>query len=165
MASGWWTTRTRQASRHLLGRVSVIEREALAAWLTPAQSALFDSMHRADQRHGLDVVARLRDEGYDDHELLLAALLHDCSKGPRVGLRHRVAWSIGERYGEGVLGAIAWMPGFKAAFARLRDHADDSARLARAAGCSERTAALIQHQAEPVDKVLGVALRLADEAS
>ena len=33
------------------------------------------------------------------------------------------------------------------------------------AGCSERTAELIRHQADPVDPDAGVALQLADEAS
>lgn len=165
MAAGWWSGKVRQAGRHVAGRVSDDERRQLADWLTPAQAALFASMHRSDQRHGLDVVALLRAEGYHDDELLLAALLHDCSKGPGVRLPHRVAWSLGERYGDGVLVATSWIPGFEAAFVALRDHAQDSARLAREAGCSERTADLIRHQAEPVDEVFGVALRLADEAS
>ena len=155
----------RQAYRHVLGRVGAREREQLGAWLTPPQLRLFDSMHRADQRHGLDVVALLVAQGYDDPELLTAALLHDCSKGPGVRLPHRVAWSLGERYGEGVTHAFARLPGFGAAFERLRDHADDSARLALEAGCSERTAELIRHQADPVDPAAGVALQLADEAS
>jgi hypothetical protein len=57
------------------------------------------------------------------------------------------------------------MPGFRRAFERLREHADESARLALDAGCSERTADLIRHQSDPVDPVVGVALRRADEAS
>jgi hypothetical protein len=122
-------------------------------------------MHRADQRHGLDVVETLQNQGHDDQELLLAALLHDCSKGPATRLPHRVAWSLGERYGEGVLDVLAHLPGFAAAFERLRHHADDSARLALQAGASERTAELIRHQAEPVDRVAGLALKAADEAS
>ncbi len=64
-----------------------------------------------------------------------------------------------------MLDAFARVPGFHAAFERLRHHAEDSARLARDAGCSERTAELIRHQADPVDPEAGVALRLADEAS
>ena len=162
---GWWATKTRQASRYIVGRVSTSEQEALTSWLTPAQLALFHAMHRADQRHGLDVVARLRRDAYDDDGLLLAALLHDCSKGPGVRMLHRVAWSLGERYGDAVLAATSWIPGFKRAFLALRDHAEDSAALALAAGCSERTADLIRHQAAPEDEVFGVALRLADEAS
>lgn len=163
--SGWWAAKTRQAVRHIAGRVTVTERARLREGLSEPQLALFDSMHRADQRHGLDVEAALRADGHDDPELLLAALLHDCSKGPGVWLPHRVAWSLGERYGERVLGLCAPLPGFRSAFTRLRDHAEDSARLALAAGCSERTAELIRHQADPVDPDAGVALQLADEAS
>lgn len=163
---GWWSTKVRQAVRHVAGRVSPAERAELAAWLDDDRlGALFDSMHPADQRHGLDVVTALRAAGHDDRELLLAALLHDCSKGPGVRLPHRVAWSLGERYGEGVLRPLEHLPGFDEAFTRLRHHADASARLALAAGCSERTAQLIRHQADPVDPVAGAALRLADEAS
>ena len=155
----------RQTYQHVFGRVGAHEREQLDEWLTPPQLRLFDSMHRADQRHGLDVAALLGEQGYDDPELLTAALLHDCSKGPGVRLPHRVAWSLGERYGEGVTHAFTRLPGFGAAFERLRDHAHDSARLALEAGCSERTAELIRHQADPVDPAAGVALQLADEAS
>ncbi len=123
-------------------------------------------MHPADQRHGLDVAAALRDGGRDDPELLLAALLHDCSKGPGVRLPHRVAWSLGERYGEPVLHAFARLPGLRARPSPASaHHADDSADLALAAGCSERTASLIRYQADPRDPDAGVALQLADEAS
>jgi hypothetical protein len=161
----WWRTKVRQTLRHVFGRVTVAERAGLSSWLSAPQLALFDSMHRADQRHGLDVASTLRAEGHDDQDLLMAALLHDCSKGPGVRLPHRIAWSLGERYGDGVTDALARLPGFDAAFARLRHHADDSARLAVEAGCSKRTVDLIRHQAEPVDPDAGVALRLADEAS
>lgn len=161
----WWSTKVRQATRHVFGRVGDDERRELESWLSGPQLRLFDSMHRADQRHGLDVVEALQANGYDDPELLLAALLHDCSKGPGVRLPHRVAWSLGERYGEGVTHALAHLPGFDAAFERLRDHAADSARLALAAGASQRTAELIRNQADPIDPDAGVALRLADEAS
>jgi hypothetical protein len=160
----WWSTKLRQAFYHVFGRPSRAERAALASWLSDAQLALFDSMHRADQRHGLDVAAVLRAQGHDDRELLLAALLHDCSKGPGVRLPHRVAWSLGERYGERVTETFARLPGFPAAFVRLRGHAHDSASLALGAGCSERTAELIRHQSDPTDPEAGLALRLADEA-
>ncbi len=160
----WWMAKTRQAVAYVFGRVSAPERTELATWLSEPQLALFDSMHRADQRHGLDVAAMLRAEGYHDHEVLLAALLHDASKGVSVRLPHRVAWSLGERYGEGVTRTFARRPGFAAAFEILRHHADDSAALASAAGCTERTAGLIRHQAAPVDAQAGAALRAADEA-
>ncbi len=160
----WWTAKTRQALRYVFGRVGAAERAELATWLSAPQLALFDSMHRADQRHGLDVAAMLRSEGYQDREVLLAALLHDASKGPSVRLPQRVAWSLGERYGEGVTGMLACLPGFAAAFEGLRHHAADSAALASAAGCTERTAGLIRYQAHPIDAEAGAALRAADEA-
>jgi hypothetical protein len=162
---GWWGTKVRQTARHVTGRVSPSERAELDGWLTAPQRRLFDSMHRADQRHGLDVVAHLRGDGHADADLLLAGLLHDCSKGPGVGLRHRVAWSLGERYGGLVLDVCARFPGYRVAFERLAGHAESSADLALQAGCSERTAELIRHQTDPQDPVAGMALRLADEAS
>lgn len=164
--AGWWAGKARQFTRHLTGRVEPAERRALGAWLSREQLRLFDAMHPADQRHGLDVVATLRRTGHgDDRELLLAGLLHDAAKGPTVGLWHRVAWSLGEHYGPRVEGALARLPGFRAPFARLRHHAERSAELALAAGCSPRTAALIHDQSQPSDPISGEALRLADEAS
>jgi len=169
--SSWWWQRSRQAVRHVTARVPADEVAALGSWLTPDQLRLFLTMPRADRRHGLDVVAALDAAGHRDPDLRLAGLLHDVAKGPRVRLWHRVAWSLGERYGARVRGGFAALPGFAEPFERLRDHADRSAELAVAAGCSPRTAALIRAQAAPLDPASGVdphlgeALRLADEAN
>ena len=110
-SSSWWGRKVRQARAHLAARVTDEERAGLAVWLTPAELALFDAMPVADRRHGLDVVARLRDLGARDPDLLLAGLLHDCGKGPSVRLAHRVAWSLSERYGSWLLRPIAVVPG------------------------------------------------------
>jgi len=163
--SGWWAGKTRQFVRHVTGRVARAEHKELESWLTPAQLELFDGMHRADRRHGLDVVRSLREQGADDPDLLLAGLLHDCSKGRQVGLWHRVAWSLGEHYGDRVRRATASLPGFDEAFRRIDEHAERSADLALAVGCSPRAAELIRHQEEPADDELGAALRLADLAN
>ena len=163
MAS-WWADKTRQVGRHLRARITPAERAALAAWLPPAQIALFDAMHVADRRHGLDVVARLRRDGVVDDEVLVAGLLHDCAKGD-TGMLPRVAYSLGERYGIWVWRAASRVPGWGSALERLRTHAEASARLAAEAGCSPRTVDLIRHQDAPVDPVAGALLKLADEAS
>jgi len=163
--SGWWAGRIRQFRRYLTGSVSEVERAEVEGWLTPRQVELFGSMHRADQRHGLDVVASLRSEGHREPELLLAGLFHDASKGPSVGIWPRVAWSLGERYGSWTHAVAGRLPGFRTAFERLRDHAERSAELALAAGCSVEAAELIRHQAAPLDAQAGEALRLADEAN
>jgi len=163
MAS-WWAGKVRQFRSHLRASVSPAERADLAAWISPAQLALFDSMHVADRRHGLDVVASLRADGATDPDLLLAGLLHDAGKGD-TGIWPRVAYSLGQRYGTWVWAASRWLPGFGPALGRLRTHAETSAALALGAGCSVRAADLIRYQDDPRDPVAGERLRVADEAN
>jgi hypothetical protein len=159
----WWRWRIRQAARYVTGSVSERERAELMSWLTPAQLALFDSMHRVDQRHGLDVVRSLWVAGHNEPELLLAGLFHDAGKGTATRLHHRVAWSLGERYGSWVWQAAGALPGMVRGLERMRTHDERSAQLALDAGCPPLTAALIRQQAQAGR--LGDALRLADEAN
>ncbi len=163
-SSSWWASRTRQFRAHLRANVTPGERAGLATWIPQAQFALFDSMHVADRRHGLDVVASLRADGVTDPDLLTAGLLHDAGKGD-TRVWPRVAYTLGSRYGAWVWRVAAVMPGYGAALGRLRTHAETSARLAQAAGCSPRTVELIRHQDAPVDPEYGELLRLADEAN
>ena len=163
-ATRWWATKIRQTTRYLFGRVNPVERSSLNGWLSPAQLALFDEMHRADQRHGLDVVESLRRSGHVEPDLLIAGLLHDAGKGRELHLWHRIGWSLSYRH-RALEPLIGRLPTFGKAFAIQRAHAEVSAQLALAAGCSERTADLIRNQAEPTDMELGTALQLADEAS
>jgi hypothetical protein len=160
----WWVAKMRQTKRHLFARVPARERDAVAAWLSPAQLALFDGMHVADRRHGLDVVAALRVGGMDDREVLLAGLLHDAGKGD-AGLVARVVHSLGQIRMTWVGGVVGWWPGMRRTLDRLHDHAEASATLAAAAGCPPRTVELIRWQDAPRDPDAGERLRLADEAS
>jgi hypothetical protein len=140
------------------------ERAALATWITPPQLELFDSMHVADRRHGLDVVASLRVEGVSEHDVLLAGLLHDAGKG-NTGVWPRVAYALASAYGAWILRFARLLPGFSAALRRLRTHAETSAELAAAADCPARTVELIRFQDAPIDPEFGELLRLADEAN
>jgi hypothetical protein len=163
-SAGWWATKVRQTKRHVLARVAPREREAVATWLAPAQLALFDRMHVADRRHGLDVVAALQTGGESDPAVLLAGLLHDAGKGD-AGLVARVVHSLSQLGLGWIARLVAWWPGMGGTLDRLRDHADRSARLAEAAGCPARTVELIRWQDAPRDPDAGERLRLADEAS
>jgi hypothetical protein len=147
-----------------MARVSPAERASLDGWLTPAETRLFDSMHVADRRHGLDVVASLREMQVADRDALVAGLLHDAAKGA-TGVWPRVVWSLGEAWGPWVRRVAARLPGMRRALARLREHPEQSAALAAAAGCSSRTVELIRHQDAPADPEFGELLRLADEAN
>ncbi len=160
----WWATKVRQFRAHLRARVEPAERAALDGWTTPAERALFDAMHVADRRHGLDVAATLRRDGVGERDVLVAALLHDAGKGD-TGVWPRVAWSLGEWLGPWVVRVARRVPGFAVPLERLAGHAEVSARLAAAAGCSPRTVALIRDQEHPVDPEYGERFRLADEAN
>jgi hypothetical protein len=161
---GWWSGKARQLVGHIRAGVRPDERTAIAGWLTPAQLDLFDAMHVADQRHGLDVVGSLRDQGVTEREVLVAGLLHDAGKG-QTGVWPRVAWSLGQAWGPWVWRIAGALPGMRAALHRLRDHPDTSAALAERAGCTPRTVDLIRHQDAPRDREFGELLRLADEAN
>lgn len=162
--TSWWASRFRQFRSHLRARVAPDERAALATWITPVQLALFDSMHVADRRHGLDVVASLRAEGVTEPDVLLAGLLHDAGKGD-TGVWPRVAHALASHYGQWIATVARRMPGLGDPMERLRMHASTSAELAAAAGCPPRTVELIRYQDAPIDPEFGELLRLADEAN
>src|SRR5664280_2406238 len=148
---GWWASKIRRTRAYLRARVSSAERDELAGWLGPRELELFDRMLVTDRRHGLDVLAELRGHGVVDRDLLVAGLLHDCGKGSRIRLVHRVAWSLGQRYGDWVWRASAHLPTFRTGLAALRNHSARSADLAADAGCSPRTVDLIRDQGAPTD--------------
>ena len=136
LSASWWASKVRQFRTHLRARVTPEERAALATWTTPPQLALFDTMHVADRRHGLDVVASLRADGVDRtgrpgrrpaprrrqgrHRRLAAGRLLARPGVRRLGLagRRRPARDAARRSSASAT------------------HAETSARLAAAAGCS-----------------------------
>ncbi len=165
--ASWWASRVRQFRSHLGARVTPAERDGLASWLRPAELRLFDAMHPADRRHGLDVVGSLRAAGVTERDVLVAGLLHDAGKG-RTGVWPRVAWSLGEAYGPWVWRVARLLPGFGPALDRLAGHAEASARLAAEAGCSARTVELIRGAdgaAGPGGDPHAALLHRADEAN
>ena len=162
--ASWWARKARQLLAHVTARVSDIERREVAAWLRPEELALFDAMHVADRRHGLDVVAVLRRSGVRDRDVLAAGLLHDCAKGD-TGALPRVAWSLGEAFGPWVLDLARRVPGWDAALERIARHADASADLVAGAGLPAFAVDLVRYQAEPRDPRYGALFHAADEAS
>jgi hypothetical protein len=164
LARGWWSAKIHRTWTYFHAGVGADERADLSRWLTQSEAALFDGMPPADRRHGLDVVADLRRRGAVERNLLVAGLLHDCGKGPRVRLAHRVAWSLGQHYGARIWRGAGHLPTFRTGLAILRDHTVRSAELAAAAGCSPRTVELIRNQETPTDDA-GRLLLAADEAN
>jgi hypothetical protein len=159
--------RVEQFLGHLTARVTPDEAEAARRLLSPAAWPLFARMPVADRRHALDVVARLTAAGRRDPDLLVAALLHDCAKGQRMHLWHRVAGVLLEAATPRVLERIASAEpaSWRFPFHLYLHHADLSADAAAAAGCSPRTVAFIRGHAAPADASLAAAFASADEAS
>lgn len=155
--------RSRQFFGSLRPRVDPALRDEALALLPERARELFNSMTLRDQQHCLDVYRRLRDEGQDDSDLLAAALLHDCGKG-EIALWHRVAFVLLQAAAPSRLGRLA-RPGdaasWRAVMYRCLHHEALGAQLARAAGCSERTVALIRRDDDPALATL----HAADDAS
>jgi len=142
-------------------------RDEAFALLAEPQRRLFASMTPRDQQHCLDVYRRLRAAGHDDPDLLTAALLHDAGKGP-IALWHRVAFVLLDGAAPALLRRIALESdgaSWRATMYRCLHHEALGAQLARAAGCSERTAALIRGDGVAADDRAFVALHEADDAS
>jgi hypothetical protein len=164
-SADWWAGKMRQARRHLGARVSAGERAGLEAWLTPAQVQVFDAMHVSDRRHGLDVVAWLRADGISDADVLTAGLIHDAGKG-EAGFVARVLYALSQGYGSWICGAAMTLPPLARSLRRLKAHAELSAAIAAAAGCSPRTIELIRRQDDPSPlDPSEQRFHLADEAS
>jgi hypothetical protein len=159
--------RVEQFFGHLRARVAPDERELARRLLPPDAWPLFVRMPVADRRHALDVVARLTAAGRDDPDLLTAALLHDCAKGDRMRLWHRVAGVLLETASPRLLERIASTDAssWRYPFHLYLHHAGLSAEAAAAAGCTPRAVAFIRGSAAPGDASLAAAFAAADEAS
>jgi hypothetical protein len=87
--------RLRQLRRTLRPRVQPEERAEARRVLGERLYPIFDSMQAADQRHCLDVYAKLVASGCTDTEMLQTALIHDAGKGriagAKFGVHHRIA--------------------------------------------------------------------------
>jgi hypothetical protein len=123
------------------------EREQVREVLPERAVLLFEGMSRQDQRHGLDVLYGLREQGVDAREVLAAALLHDVAKSEGVRTWHRIVAVLVRALSPELLEQMAspdpgsWRHPF---WLQLR-HAERGAELAEAAGCASTTVQLIRH--------------------
>jgi hypothetical protein len=159
--------RVAQFLGHLTARVSQDDEQLARALLPGGAWPLFAAMPVADRRHGLDVAARLLAAGWDERELLSAALLHDAAKGQRMRLWHRVGGVLLEAAAPRLLERLASPdPGsWRHPWYLYLHHAELSALAALSAGCTERTAAFIRGSAPEADAPAALALHAADEAA
>lgn len=136
--------RVGQLRRTLKPRVAGDERQIARAALGERLYPLFASMQAADQRHCLDVYARLVSGGCGDADVLQAALLHDAGKGSiagaRFGVHHRVAYTLLERFPA----AISWLARGNRGIRSLQAHGPKTIALAREYGANPDVVLLLQ---------------------
>ena len=145
-----------------------------AAFLAPAQLALFRRMSPADQAHSLRVYAWLSEYGPQNDDLLTAGLLHDCGKAAaHLAVWRRTLKVLMRKFAPEHwrrLSAPATPGHWRYPFYILADHPRIGAEWARAAGCSELTCWLIANHEKDISPQhsnypLLQALQRADAAS
>ncbi len=128
--------------------------------------ALFHTQTPRDQRHSAGTARWLIERGHDrDHDLLVAALLHDVGKGSQ-RTRDRVAHVLTEWLPASLVAAGASRFEMRRAIARSRAHSDLGAGLLVAAGASPRVVELtrLHHRPAGRDAMLAL-LQRADAAT
>jgi len=123
------------------------ELEAVAPLLGVKGVALFQCLSRNDRRHSLNVYATLRQWGYEDQGLLVAALLHDAGKtAGSIWLPYRVAVTLLEAFRPEWLARLgdAGGRGLLRPFWIAREHPEIGAQLLADAGFSATTVELVR---------------------
>jgi predicted HD phosphohydrolase len=128
--------------------------------------ALFVRQHPRDVLHGVRTAWWLLDRGYDDFDLITAALVHDIAKGAQ-RRRDRAAFVIATD-----IGVARWLADprsqyeLRRAVARSLTHSERGAAMLERAGASEEVIALtLQHHSDPGDDPVLALLQQADAAT
>jgi hypothetical protein len=143
-----------QGIRAIFAFALPVDEQAAAGVLSPELFDLFRRMRRSEQIHSLRMMKALRDAGYDQPDLLTAALLHDVGKSRlRLTLIDRVLIVL-VKYGAPKVFA-QWGQGDPVG-ARRRyvlgaKHAEWSAEDMLSAGASERAASLARRHMDEID--------------
>ncbi len=160
--------RARQFGNVFRSRLSTDDEALLRTVLTPPLRRLFAGMHPVAQRHHLDVCQDLQRQGWDDPEVLTAALLHDVGKGA-LGPWARAVIVLAQHLTPALLrpraipvalraGPLAWL-------ALQAEHPERGAIMVARAGASARMVDLIRRmdQGGDGDPAL-TALRRSDDS-
>lgn len=136
-------------------------------YLSPARLALFEGQAPRDQRHSAGTARWLLERGHDDdHDLLVAALLHDIGKGQQ-RTRDRVAHVVAGWFHVGALVAAEGSAiAMRAAIARSRTHSELGAEAMAAVRAPERAIELTRlHHRDPGANAMLALLQRADAAT
>lgn len=154
--------RTQQLLRALNERPDSQTRRLAENYLEQRGRNLFYRLSPRDQQHSARTAALLLRSGACDSELIAAALLHDVGKG-RQQVWQRVLYVVLAAGWPGLLRRLARPgAGWRGALERAMHHASAGARLACAAGYSERVVRLVAAHHECTESSEVAALQAAD---
>ncbi len=136
------------------------------ALLTEPQLELFLNLQPSEQSHALSMYRKLLEQGENQPDLLVAAVLHDVGKlryrvnpieRAMVVLVKAVTPGVAQRWGslppEGWDGLLGW----RKAFILSGQHAEWGAQMARQAGVSPLTESLIRKHHDPASQTAELA--------
>ena len=128
--------------------------------------ALFGAQEPRDQRHSARTARWLLERGHaGDHDLLVAALLHDAGKGAQ-RTRDRIVHVVTDWLPEPLVAGEASRFEMRRALARSRAHSERGADLLAGAGASPRVIELTRlHHRPPGRDAMLALLQRADAAT
>jgi putative nucleotidyltransferase with HDIG domain len=148
----------RQFWRTISLKTDLTALEQAKALLTKGQWDLFLKLQPGEKNHALEMHHKLLEQGENQPDLLVAALLHDIGKlNYRLNPVERtvvvLAKSImpfqAQRYGEMPSNGWDGLPGWRKAFIVASQHANWGSEMAREAGVSLLTESLIRNHHDP----------------
>jgi putative nucleotidyltransferase with HDIG domain len=140
------------------------ELEQVQAILSPEQMVLFMQMQPGEKNHALTMYHRLLEQGEDNPDLIVAALLHDVGKThypmnpmerTMVVLARVTIPAQAHKWGNPPTNAWEKLPGWRKPFVVAEQHAAWGAELAHETGVSSLTETLIRKHHHPNTQVFG----------
>jgi len=163
--------RTRQFWQALGSAPTAEEMVLSETVLTAPQLAIFRSMLRNEQAHGLRVLQTLQDMGEQNTDLLRAALLHDIGKSRyplrlwervMIVLANRFVPQRAQQWGGRLAGEEKKPQGWRRAFVIAEEHPLWGAEIAAGAGSSPMTVNLIRRHQDQLEVIDNQTLSLED---